>query len=58
MVGYTLLVDIFARSLRVCHLEFDKEFILVVIGVKIAGMGREGFEFLEILYLLLLYLDI
>ncbi len=39
-------VDWFGRFLRVCNLEFDREAILMVVGVKMAGIG-EGFGILS-----------
>ena len=34
-----LFVDRFGPFLRFCHQEFDKEVILMVSGVKMAGIG-------------------
>ncbi len=36
-----LFVDRFGRSVRICHLEFDKE--AMVVEVKMPSIGAKGF---------------
>ena len=41
----SVIVDRFGRSLRFCHLEFDKEVILMVTGLKIPGIDVKLSDF-------------